>query len=268
MLEECAPVCGFCHYVDKRCPVDDDWVDAWEKGDLNQLFHELTSEPYKSKYDVEILSSPYNRTSIDDKGGPWVITMENVITNDEAVRLMELGHIMGYEQSTTVGKVQADGSYKSNTISGRTSRNAWCNEDVCLEDDNVIAVQNRLEELTGIPQTNSEHLQLLKYEPTQFYKSHHDYIAHQKDKQGGPRILTFFLYLNDGFEGGETYFDELDLTVTPKRGRAVVWPNVKNNDPSKRDKRTKHQALPVTSGVKYGANGKYSIYILPFRNFS
>ena len=258
MFDECAPVCGFCHYIDKRCPVDDTWVDTWKKGDLNRLFRKLTSEPYKSKYEVEILSSPNNKTIDNEKGGgPWVITMENVITDQEAVRLIELGHIMEYEQSTTVGKVAADGSYKSNTISGRTSLNAWCNEEECLDDEHVIDVVNRLEFLTGIPQTNSEHLQLLKYEPTQFYKSHHDYIAHHKDKQGGPRILTFFLYLNEGFEGGETYFDDLDISVTPKRGRAVVWPNVKNSDPSKKDKRTKHQALPVISGVKYGANGKH-----------
>eukprot|EP00971_Amphidinium_carterae_P063784 1262514-Amphidinium_carterae.2 len=39
----------------------------------------------------------------------------------------------------------------------------------------------------------------------------------------GPRLMTFFLYLTDGFDGGETAFTELGLAVTPKVGRAVLW---------------------------------------------
>jgi tRNA nucleotidyltransferase (CCA-adding enzyme) len=35
-------------------------------------------------------------------------------------------------------------------------------------------------------------------------KSHHDYIAHNIDRQQGVRILTVFLYLNDVVGGGGT----------------------------------------------------------------
>ena len=65
-----------------------------------------------------------------------------------------------------------------------------------------------------------------------------------------------FLYLSDVVEGGETHFHKLRQFVTPKRGRAVLWPNVLNTDPNRRDSRTAHQALPVVEGVKYAANGK------------
>ena len=40
----------------------------------------------------------------------------------------------------------------------------------------------------------------------------------------------------------------------PKRGRALIWPSVLDEDPSAKDPRTDHQALPVEAGVKYGAN--------------
>ena len=43
-------------------------------------------------------------------------------------------------------------------------------------------------------------------------------------------------------------------TVEAKRGRALIWPSVLDNDPDKMDPLTKHQALPVIKGVKYGAN--------------
>lgn len=44
------------------------------------------------------------------------------------------------------------------------------------------------------------------------------------------------------------------LLVTPKKGRAVLWSSVKDEDPNEKDERTTHQALPVVAGVKYGAN--------------
>ena len=75
------------------------------------------------------------------------------------------------------------------------------------------------------------------------------------DQPHGVRVLTFFLYLNDVESGGETRFPLLDnLTVAPKRGRAILWPNVLNESPNEKDDRTDHEALPVLEGVKYGAN--------------
>ena len=67
--------------------------------------------------------------------------------------------------------------------------------------------------------------------------------------------MTVFLYLNDVEAGGGTRFTDLDgLVVEAKRGRALIWPSVLNDDPSKKDRRTHHEALPVEEGLKYGAN--------------
>ena len=39
----------------------------------------------------------------------------------------------------------------------------------------------------------------------------------------GPRIATFFFYLSDVEEAGGTHFPDIDLLVTPVKGRAVLW---------------------------------------------
>jgi prolyl 4-hydroxylase len=70
----------------------------------------------------------------------------------------------------------------------------------------------------------------------------------------GVRVLTVFLYLNDVEEGGGTNFPALYLTVQSKRGRALIWPSVLDENPHEIDSRTNHQALPVIKGLKYGAN--------------
>lgn len=67
-------------------------------------------------------------------------------------------------------------------------------------------------------------------------------------------MLTVFMYLNDVEEGGGTHFGRLNLTVMPKKGRAVIWPSVLDEDPVEWDERTHHEALVVESGIKYGAN--------------
>ena len=98
---------------------------------------------------------------------------------------------------------------------------------------------------------------MLKYEEGEYYQTHHDYNEHQLERQSGVRILTVYMYLNDLEEGdgGGTQFTSLGLTVQPKRGRAVIWPSVKNESPHEKDPRTMHQALPVKNGaVKYGSN--------------
>lgn len=67
-------------------------------------------------------------------------------------------------------------------------------------------------------------------------------------------MYTFFLYLNDVPEGGGTRFPRLNITVTPKAGRALVWPSVFDHDVFKADMRTEHEALPVIAGEKYASN--------------
>lgn len=55
-------------------------------------------------------------------------------------------------------------------------------------------------------------------------------------------FLTRFLYLSDVDEGGETSFPHLNIAVKPKKGRALLWPSVLDqNGLRDQDGRTHHQ---------------------------
>jgi hypothetical protein len=97
------------------------------------------------------------------------------------------------------------------------------------------------------------------------YKRHHDFLQYHQEEaqQYGDRILTVFLYLNDVEEGGATSFPELNLTVVPKAGRALIWPNVLDSSPAEIDWDTEHVAKKVIKGEKYGANVWF--HLKPFR---
>jgi prolyl 4-hydroxylase len=297
MVTKCAPSCQSCHKIDfnVRCPPrPDDAKPGLTPGDLNLVFENIvkvapgnaTEEGRKAAgeglvqddgtpyYTVNIHSLPQSKAAQPNSEGlvavdkerdlsedPWVLTFDNFLTDEECDHLIQLGYKFGYKRSRDVGKETVDGSFDNKESTSRTSENAWCSDkEGCRSDPIVQRILDRLKTATGIPTENYEDLQLLKYEPGQFYRVHHDYIPHHKDRHAGPRILTFFLYLSDVEEGGGTGFKDLDITVTPKKGRALLWPSVLNNDPMEKDGRMRHEALIVGEGTKFAANAWIHMY--------
>jgi prolyl 4-hydroxylase len=257
---------------DIRCPFDRDAPKVWSKpGDLDRFFENLIEKSIENKYNPTIFSGPAKYTATADNNeplttpaaavaadavidGPWVISLEHVLSDEECDHLIQLGHQRGYERSKgDMNKRKFDGTIESSLTPNRTSANAWC-LDECYDDEKVQEMTARIETLTGIPSNNSEYWQLLRYEETQEYKRHHDFIEHQVDRSEGVRILTVFFYLNEVEAGGGTRFPELDLTVQPIKGSGLIWPSVLNENPDAKDRRTDHQALPVEKGIKFGAN--------------
>ena len=134
----------------------------------------------------------------------------------------------------------------------RTSTQCWCYEP-CLRDPRVRRVVERAHALTESSVRTSEYMQIVKYTEGQFYRAHHDQNSASATPQG-PRVLTFFMYLNQPEEGGATRFNDLGIDVQPLAGRALIWPSMRADSPSLTDDRTRHEALAVQHGVKHGAN--------------
>lgn len=265
MQTNCAPACQTCDLLDiaHRCPILPGNECIWEAGDLNKLMETIVDNADGKgeylKFNPVALSRPKIKrdgTPAEgvEKDGPWVVSLSNFLSEEEADRLVNIGKQQGYERSADVGKEKPDGTHESLVSESRTSHNTWCQEPSCYEDPLVAPVVNRIANITGTKVENSEYLQLLQYEVGQYYKQHHDYIGHHKEMPCGVRILTLFIYLSDVEAGGGTNFPLLDLTVQPKKGSAVLWPSVLDSAPESKDHRTDHQALPVEKGLKYGAN--------------
>jgi len=261
MKVSCALACRTCDLLDinVRCPPTDA-VDAFQSGDINKMFERITNTSEGSeyaKYTPVVHSRPLDPEEVSAepgyKIGPWVATFETFLTDEECDRLIELGDNRGFERSTNVGKMKFDGTIEQEVSTTRTSKNTWCQEE-CWNDPLTQEIVERMANVTGVPLINQEQLQLLNYQVGQFYKQHHDFIPHHVDRQQGPRILTFFLYLNDVEEGGGTKFNKLDIIVTPKRGMGLLWPSVLNEDLNLKDGRTEHEAMAVIKGQKYAAN--------------
>jgi len=278
MKIQCAPACRSCHLIDmeSRCPKIPDAIPALKPGDLNRMFEKfvetapgnrtLTDEDRRKLRGAEMTEysvTVHSRPSDDpvSEALPWIISLDDFLTDEECDSIIQHGFDTGYKRSEDVGKQKFDGTVDSTQSKGRTSENAWCStRNGCREELIPKRILDRMSTILGIPSGNSEDLQILKYEVGQFYHTHHDYIPHQKERQCGPRILTFFLYLSDVQQGGGTDFPDLGITIMPRKGRAVLWPSVYNAEPMTADVRMRHQALPVDEGTKFGANAWIHMY--------
>jgi len=251
MIVHCPMSCGKCDLQDPklRCPREKLPMlqePVWKSGDLNKLFEHIMEN--FAEYNVKALSSP---------PGPWILEFENFVKPEEMARLIELNSEK-FARSTDQGSINEFGEMQKVVSKSRTSLNSWCDHE-CERDTLVQDVYDRIVNVTQVPKVNFESFQILQYKKGQFYRTHHDDSGGSKDASG-PRILTFFLYLSDVEEGGETDFPRVGVRAKPKAGSAILWPSMSNDEPTKWDPRTHHQAMPVIKGVKYAANAWIHLY--------
>lgn len=184
---------------------------------------------------------------------PYVVKLKHLLTEDECAYLVELSRDK-YERSTMI----IDGKITHNTR--RTSQTAIITGNGCLdalEDDVLCNIIRRVCLLMDCVPQQIEGLMVVKYEEGEEFMDHWDYFEEGKDtialEDGGQRIATFFVWLNDMEEedGGATVFDEIGLKCIPEMGSALFWWNQYGDNVIPE---TRHSGSKVIKGTKYGLN--------------
>jgi len=242
MLDRCKKSCKACmlEVTEFRCVRHKTAVPAKpQAGDIDATFHRIME-----KY------SQYSPTLLHED--PYIVELNGFLTEEEISVLRDTS-ANRWTQSVDAGKMLENGKFETLKGGGRTSSTIWCT-GACYHRPVVENLMDRISDVTGVPNVNYEYPQLLRYYKSQHYNPHHDYIFGHNDLPIGPRIFTFFMYLTDVEEGGETHFPKLNVKVKPVKGKTILWANVMNSNPNLKDHRTGHAALPVTKGEKYSIN--------------
>lgn len=119
----------------------------------------------------------------------------------------------------------------------------------------MLLVRRRIAETVGVPVLHLERCSIFRYEPGQRFTQHADYLDPsrpgfaQEIATLGQRSLTFLVYLNEGFEGGETTFLAVGRKFKGAAGDAVFFHNI--TDTGVPDPFTLHEGSPPTSGRKW-----------------
>lgn len=83
-------------------------------------------------------------------------------------------------------------------------------------------------------------LNMIRYRPGDRFLPHRDAVPGSANW----RRHSIVCYLNSDFDGGETYFPNIDLIITPRIGFALLFPSY-----------FLHEGRGVTSGIKFIING-------------
>lgn len=119
----------------------------------------------------------------------------------------------------------------------------------------LILVRARIAAATDLPPAVMELTKILHYAVGQRFAPHFDFIdpatpgmaAEIKDR--GQRLVTFLLYLNADYEGGETSFPVVGLRHRGRQGDALLFANV--DLAGNPDRRTLHAGLAPSRGEKW-----------------
>jgi prolyl 4-hydroxylase len=119
----------------------------------------------------------------------------------------------------------------------------------------ILMARTRIAATIGVPVGALEPPQVLRYEVGERFARHYDYLdpniaGHADDiARRGQRMVTFLVYLNGAFEGGETDFPHLGVRRRGEAGDALYFANL---DPSGApDRRTLHEGRAPTRGRKW-----------------
>jgi prolyl 4-hydroxylase len=119
----------------------------------------------------------------------------------------------------------------------------------------MLLVRRRIAETMGVPVLHLERCSIFRYEPGQRFTRHVDFLDPNQAQYGpqiaqyGQRVLTFLIYLNEGFEGGETTFLLIGRKFKGGLGDAVFFHNV--DETGAPDQLTVHEGSPPASGQKW-----------------
>ncbi len=178
---------------------------------------------------------------------PVVVFLDDILSHEECDELIRRSRDQ-LKRSTTVDPT--DG--KDAVIEARNSEGTFfplgCDSFIAKIDTRVSAVMN-------LPVENGEGLQILHYGIGGQYTPHYDYFAPTDPgsaphiANGGQRVSSLVMYLNDVEEGGATVFPELKVTVGPKKGGGVYFEYCNSLD--QLDPLSLHGGMPVLKGEKW-----------------
>lgn len=118
-----------------------------------------------------------------------------------------------------------------------------------------VALQYRMAVSVGLPIDNMEGPTVLHYEVGEEITNHYDFLnpgsPNYQDEisRRGERIITFLVYLNDDYGGGETEFPQLGIRHKGRRREGLLFVNALPSGPP--DLRMVHAGTPPTSGEKW-----------------
>ncbi len=165
---------------------------------------------------------------VDDQGNPRMTWKSERVS--VAPQIWKLAHFLSPEECSYLCSLAMPRLQPSVVIHPATGefirdpvRKSSTTSFPFIDENPVIhAINRRIAAATGTSYNQGEPTQIISYDVDEEYRLHSDVIP-SSDNQ---RDLTFLIYLNTHYEGGETYFPSSGWAYKGKLGEAVFFKNV------------------------------------------
>ena len=173
---------------------------------------------------------------------PCVKVFKNILDRDSCKKIIR-------ETSKNLSPSSVTDGKKFKTSKLRTSSSIFISNN----SEELKKLQNKICNLNDWKTDKTENFQYVKYEENEKYDAHYDAFDISETKNLAlkyQRIITNIIYLNDNFEGGETYFPMLNIDVKPEIGKVLTFENCIPNS-QYLNPFSLHQSKPIKKGQKY-----------------
>ncbi|MBI3439268.1 MAG: 2OG-Fe(II) oxygenase [Proteobacteria bacterium] len=117
----------------------------------------------------------------------------------------------------------------------------------------TLLIRERISNTAGVPVTNLERFNVLRYLPGQRFADHVDFLDpamfEREIAERGQRVATFLVYLNQDYQEGETSFSRIQKGFRGRTGDALLFRNV--DAQGQPDRLTLHEGRPPVGGEKW-----------------
>jgi prolyl 4-hydroxylase len=154
-----------------------------------------------------------------------------------------------------LGRALVYDSLKREETTHRTRTNTAATFGLGDTDVVQLLAQARMAGACGLPPANMEAISVLHYDVGEEITNHYDFVdprtpGHDQEiARLGQRVVTFLVYLNADYEGGETAFPKLDLRHRGGVGDGLYFVNALPDGTA--DLRTMHAGCPPATGEKW-----------------
>lgn len=260
MMNFCPLACGTCHLLEsfhkcagRRNPRAQPSFQS--DGELRSFFDKFSpvfvgDDAFRShdwtKYDPILAAYP-NHAEMGIRDRSYVAILRNFLSYAEADHLISLGSAIGWTAKLAASTPWADAT----ATKINNAEYASCHDDDrCESDEMYQQIMNRIVSL-------SDSITISHLEPMGFTRLHstsaeeslqHNFEIGRLWEPAGPRVLSISFFLSSGSREGDggIGFPHLNwLNVHPRKGMAILWPNVRESNLFDPDWSTSFEFMPL-----------------------